>query len=251
MAATGLVLSATVACDGGALLRQYEYEEEMYLTLDGKATVYVNSSIAALNGLRGTSFDASPNAPVDRNAVREYFTTPITHVTGSVGTSRRNNRRFVHVRVDVDDVRRLNEAVPFAWSTCSFMQDGNLFVYRQDVGAPAGNGSGAPNWTGQELVAFRLHLPSKIRFHNAGEGNLRRGNILVWEQTLQDRLGGAPVVLEARMDNESILYRTLYLFGVTFAAVAAMFVLIIWWVFRRGARQASDARSPARRAQSL
>ena len=49
------------ACGGAAaLFRQYEYEEEMYLSLDGTATVYVNSSMAALNALRGTSFDTSP-----------------------------------------------------------------------------------------------------------------------------------------------------------------------------------------------
>src|SRR5262245_37948234 len=35
------------SCSGAGLFRQYEYEEEMYLSLDGSATVYVNSSIAA------------------------------------------------------------------------------------------------------------------------------------------------------------------------------------------------------------
>ena len=33
------------ACSGGGLFRQYQYEEEIYLSLDGTATVYVNSSI--------------------------------------------------------------------------------------------------------------------------------------------------------------------------------------------------------------
>ena len=48
------------ACSVGGLFKAYEYEEEMYLSLDGTATVYVNSSIAALNALRGTSFDTDP-----------------------------------------------------------------------------------------------------------------------------------------------------------------------------------------------
>ena len=43
-----------------------------------------------------------------------------------------------------------------------------------------------------------LHLPSKITYHNAGAANLRRGNILVWEQSLGDRLRGEPLVLDAR-----------------------------------------------------
>ena len=41
---------------GGGLFRQYEYEEEVYVSLDGTATVYVNASLAALNALRGASF---------------------------------------------------------------------------------------------------------------------------------------------------------------------------------------------------
>src|SRR5262249_31994409 len=72
--ALALSLSSVVlmaGCSAGSgLFRQYEYEEELYLTLDGTATVYVNSSIAALDALRGTTFDTSPTTPVDRDAVR-------------------------------------------------------------------------------------------------------------------------------------------------------------------------------------
>ena len=101
----------------------------------------------------------------------------------------------MHVRLDVDDVRRLGEAAPFAWSTYQFTRDGDLFVYRQTVGAGRGKDVGDVGWNGRELVAFRLHLPSKIRYHNTG-ASVGRGNILVWEQPLADRLRGAP--LDAR-----------------------------------------------------
>ena len=97
---------------------------------------------------------------------------------------------------------------------------------------------GDVGWTGREIVAFRLHLPSKVTYHNAGPDNLKRGNILVWEQTLADRLNGQPLTLDARMETQSILYRTLWLFGATFAAVAVSFALVIWWVLRRGGRSA-------------
>jgi len=49
-----------------SLFRQYEYEEEVYLSLVGSATVYVNSSLAALNALRGTAFDPFGSALVRR-----------------------------------------------------------------------------------------------------------------------------------------------------------------------------------------
>ena len=219
-------------CSGSGLFRQYEYEEEIYLALDGTATVYVNSSIAALNALRGTSFNANPASRVNTEAVRAYFTTADTRVV-RVSPYRRSNRRFVSVRMDVDDIRRLGETVPFAWSTYQFGRGDNEYRYLQTVGAPADTAAGNPAWTGRELVAFRLHLPSKIRYHNT-HGVESRGNILAWEQPLADRLRGTPMTIEARMDTRSILYTTLWLFGITFVAVAAAFAAVIWWVMRKG-----------------
>jgi hypothetical protein len=221
------------ACAGGTgLFRQYEYEEEIYLSLDGSATVYVNGSLGALNALRGTSFDASPGARVDTDGIRAYYSAPGTRV-GRVTLWRRSNRRFFQIRLDVDDIRHLSDATPFAWSAYEFRRDGNLFVYRQNVGPSADRAVDNPRWGGRELVAFRLHLPSKIRYHNT-HGVESRGNILAWEQPLADRLRGVPLMLEARMDAQSILYRTLWLFAVTFVAVAAAFGGVIWWVMRRG-----------------
>ncbi len=227
-----VLATIAVACSSSALFRQYEYEEEVYLSLDGSATVYVNTSIAALDALRGTSFDTNPAARVDRDAVRAYFAAASGREP-RVTTSRRSGRRFVHIRLFVDDVNRLAAAAPFAWSTYSFARDGDQFVYRQTVGPSAAKDVGAVGWNGREIVAFRLHLPSKITFHNSGR-DIGRGNILVWEQPLADRLRGAPLTLEARMETQSILYRTLWLFAATFVAVALVFVGVIWWVLRRG-----------------
>jgi hypothetical protein len=192
----------------------------------------VNGSLAALNALRGTNFDIT-SARVDRDVVRDYYSAPGVRVT-SVTQSRRSGRRFVHLRLSVDDVRALGSTKPFSWSTYHFDRVGEQFVYRQTVAAPSSRGAGsAAGWNGRELVAFRLHLPSKIEFHNT-KRDIGRGNILVWEQPLADRLRGVPIELEARMQSQSILYRTLWLFGLTFVAVAFVFVAIIWWVLRRG-----------------
>ena len=226
------VAAIAAGCSSSGLFRQYEYEEDVYLSLDGTATVHVSSSVAALNALRGTSLDTSPGAQIDRVRVREFFTTPVTRGV-RVTTSRRSRRGFVHVRLDVDDVRRLGEAAPFAWSRYEFRQDGGLFVYRQALGTAAGKNVGDVGWNGQELVAVRLHPPSKIEYYTL-PGVFKRGNILVWEQPLVERQRSEPLVLEARMQTQSILYRTLWLFGATSAAVAAAFAILIWWILRRG-----------------
>jgi hypothetical protein len=231
----GVLCVLDIACGNTTLFRQYEYDEEIYLSLDGSATVYVNGSLAALNALRGGSFDASPAARFDAAAIRAFYSGPNMNVT-RVSQSRRSNRRFAHVRIEVNDIRQLANAAPFAWSAYEFGRDGDLFVYKQNVGAPSGTAPVNTGWTGRELVAFRLHLPSKIRWHNT-HGVESRGNILSWEQPLSDRLRGTPVFIEARMDLQSILYTTLLLFGATFIAVAAAFVGVIWWVIRRPAKE--------------
>ena len=54
-------------------------------------------------------------------------------------------------------------------------------------------------WDGSEVVAFRVHFPSRILDHNARDlekdvpSEIARGNILAWEQKLSDRLDGQPV----------------------------------------------------------
>jgi hypothetical protein len=227
--------ASSVGCGNGGVFRQYEYEEDVYLSLDGSATVYVNASVPALDALRGASFDSDPRARIDRDAVRRFYTTPVTRVA-AVNDSRRSGRRFLHVRLDVDDIRRLGEAAPFSWSAYDLHRDENRYVYRQSVGAAAGQAPGQAGWSGGETVAFRLHLPSRIEYHNAGANNLKRGNILVWEQSLADRLRGSPLVLDAQMRTESILYSALTLFGITCVAVALMFAVVIVAVRRSGSK---------------
>jgi hypothetical protein len=230
LAAAVLALVMSVSCSGGglSLFQQYEYEEDMYLALDGSATLYVSGSMPALAALRAAPFDTRPEIAIDRDAVRRYFTTPVTEVDRRPTTSRRNNRRFAHARVEVHDVRQLPSAAPFSWSSYSFERQGDRFVFKQEVGKSANAAVAGVTWDGNEVVAFRLHLPSKVVYHNAGEHNLRRGNILVWEQSLRDRLEGVPIEMEARMETQSILYRTLWLFGGTILVVAAGFVAV--WI---------------------
>jgi hypothetical protein len=241
-AVLALVAAAAVGCGSSSgLFRQYEYEEDIYLSLDGTATVYVNGSVAALDALRGAAFNTDPRARSDREGVRRFYTTPVTHVA-QVNESRRGGRRFLHVRLDVDDIRRLGEAAPFSWSSYDLRRKDDHYLYCQSIGAAVNKPVGEVGWTGRELVAFRLHLPSVIDYHNAGAGNQRRGNILVWEQTLTDRLRGQPLLLDARMRTQSILLNALSLFGATLVAVALMFGIVIAAILRSGPKRSKSSR---------
>jgi hypothetical protein len=232
----GLAAMASVSCGSSGLFRQYEYEEDIYLSLDGTATVYVSSSVAALDALRGAALDTNPAARLDRDAVRRFYTSPVTRV-GQITQSRRSGRRFLHLRLDVDDIRRLGAAVPFQWARYELRRQDDRYLYLQTMGASAKKDVGDVGWKGNEAVAFRLHLPSKIAYHNAGVANFKRGNVLLWEQPLTDRLRGVPMVFDARMQTQSILYRTLLLFGGSVLAVAATFAVVIFLVFRGGKKK--------------
>jgi hypothetical protein len=218
----------------GTLVRQYEYEEDLQLSLDGSATLYVNASIPALVALRGLPLDPDPSARLDRSKVRALYEAGGVRVS-RVSAWRRNRRRFVSVRLDTDTVGQLARVAPLGWSTYRLDSVDDSYVYRQEVGPSAKTPVGAVGWTGKELVAFRLHVPSKIEYHNTLPANFERGNILLWEQPLSDRRAGVPLVMEVRMHSQSILAHTLWLFAFSGLVALTVFAAFTWWLFRRGA----------------
>jgi hypothetical protein len=242
---TALVAAATSGCGGrDALLGpQYEYEEDLTLSLDGSATLVVNASIPALVALRGFTLDTNPRARADLLAahVREAYTSPYADVT-RVAQWTRAGRRFVGVRLRVPKIELLPKTAAFSWATYNLHPADGQHVFTQTIGASAFTGGTvpSPSFSGDELVAFRVHLPSHIRYHNARDidthepSGVQRGNIITWEQRLSDRLQGTPVKVEVRMDSESILYRTLYLFGIAFLAAVTVLGLLIWFTVRKG-----------------
>lgn len=250
-----VTLIAIAACGGRGLGRQYEYEEQLYLNADGSAAVVVNASIPALIALRGLALDPDPRQRIDRNRIRQMVTEPGLEITRVSRPWRRHGRQFIQIRAEIDDVERLGATGLFRWSTYSIEMKtdatGEYREYRQLVGAPAGKPPANSGWDGSELVAFKLHLPSRIRYQNVRlletnePGSPERGNILTWEQRLNDRLQGKPIDLQVTMDSGSILYRTLGLFAVSFAAAMALLAALIWMVIRRGRKknQAAGIRS--------
>jgi hypothetical protein len=237
-----LALAVAGSACRGVTKPEYEYEEELYLDLDGSATLYVNASVAALVALRGADLDVDPRARFDRRRVRALFAGPNVEVSTPT-SSRRDGRRFVHVRVDAERLADLQALAPFAWSSYTLAPRGDAIAFRQVVGAAAGKSVGDVGWTGQEVVAFRMHLPSRIRYNNAKDA-VQRGNILEWEQPLTARLAGAPLEIEAHIEAESILLQTLLLFGSTILAALLAFAFVLWWIARKGRSSAMAESRP-------
>jgi len=221
--------------------RQYEYEEDLTIDLDGSGSLTVNASLAALSALRGLDVDPLAQS-VDRDRIRALYESGVTRVKSVPRPWRRRGREFVQINLEFDDVRKLPQAAPLSWSTYQLGQENGQHVFRQSVTTSALKPGSLKNvgWDGSEVVAFRLHLPSRILEHNARDlekdepTGIRRGNILAWEQHLADRLDGRPLTVQVRMESQSILYRTLFLFAGAFAAAVLTLGGLIWWTVRKG-----------------
>lgn len=234
------MLVLTLAACSNPLARQYEYDEQTYLDIDGSATVVIAASVPALVGLRGMALDPAPNSRIDAAIVRDAFEAAGCTVENVTRPWRRAGRRFVQVRLAVDDLNQAARCGPLAWSSYSFTRTDEQIVYHQVVGAPTGTPPATVNWRGDELTVFKLHLPSKVLDHNVRRlsdnqpGTLERGNILSWEQRLTDRFAGRPIDMRVVTEPQSILYQTMFLFAGAFAAAVVVLITIIWFVIRRG-----------------
>jgi hypothetical protein len=263
-AAVAIVLAAAAtACAGsGPLGPEYEYEEDLTLGLDGAATLIVNASVPALVALRGLPLSADPRTRGDllKKQIEELYTSSDSKV-GRISMWTRHGRRFVGSHLTIDEVRSLPRVGPFSWATYDLRDSGDQIVFREILSNKGVSGVRPPGtaWQGNEIVAFRLHLPARIRFQNShyldrpDSRPTSRGNILTWEQRLQQRLEGKPIayaddrspdVMEVRMDRQSILYRTLWLFGLAFVAAVAAIGGLIWLTMRRGRGDPSSSYPP-------
>jgi hypothetical protein len=221
--------------------KQYEYEEDLTIALDGSARLTVNASIASLVALRGLDLDPQA-AAVDRDRVRAAYESSVARVRSVPRPWRRRGRQFVQINLEIADIRHLNQSAPFAWSKYELTAGNGEHLFRQIVGPSALKPGSLKNvgWDGRELVAFRVHFPSRIVDHNARDlekdepTGIARGNILGWEQHLADRLDGREVKIEVRMESSSILFRTLWLFAGAFLAAVLTLVGFIWLTLRKG-----------------
>jgi hypothetical protein len=253
---------------GGPLGPAYEYEEDLKISLDGSATLVVNASIPALVALRGLPLNTDLRTRVDqlKQQLRALYASDNTSV-GRISNWTRGGRRFVGIHITVRDVRRLSAVAPFSWASYELRHNGNQVTVRQRLSKPA-SAPGTPSavgLTGDELIAFRLHLPARIRFQNSRylekdqSRPTARGNIVTWEQRLRERMLGKPIayaedrtpdVMEVQMDSQSILYRTLWLFAIAFFAALLVLAGLIWLTMRRGRAKITAPTGPSGPASS-
>ena len=154
----------------------------------------INSSIAALIALRG--LDEDPDAD---GAARSRQDPRVLCVAGGTQVDARQPAVAAQrpaLRADPAGRRRHPPARAIRAARLVDLSvhatNGQEYHYRQAWGAPAGKTVPNVNWDGSEIVAVRMHLPSRIDYHNTTSRKVDRGNIVGWEQPLKDRLPASP-----------------------------------------------------------
>lgn len=211
----------------------YEYGEEIYLETDGSGEIHINGSRELFAALRGVGGSPDPDF-VTVNTLRRFYESPDLKVV-SVKGSRREGRAYFHVRGRFQDINRLSHHPAFRGRQLRLEQQAETLRFRAEIVG----GEMVPGVRGlrdDDLVAFRIHFPSPVHYHNSRSG-VERGNIVVWQQTVAAHLKGEPLVLEARFDRLTVLAATLMLFGAAVGLVVLVLGAAIYAMLRLGRRQ--------------
>jgi hypothetical protein len=211
----------------------YEYEEDVFVELDGSGALRVSGSVAVLDAL----FDAGMATTSD---LRSYFDREGLAVD-TVRATEREGRRFLHVQGRFEDWNELCRHPAFRERRCRLVRGEDALELELDV--PAGLGGVPPGVEPEAIVGFRFHLPSAVRFHNASEP-IQRGNILEWERSVAEHFGSASVSVRVQFDRESVLATTFRILALALGAVVLGVATAVGLMMRKGRRQlAAAARS--------
>jgi len=208
----------------------YEYEEEIFLNVDGSGRVRVSGSRAFLESV--DSLYRGELESIETSLSQQGFE------VDSVRETRRDARAFIHVQGGFSEWNQLCSSPLFASRDCGLARDDDgltvNMTIRESGGVPTSVAPDAP-------VAVRFHFPSAVRFHNSKTG-IERGNIIRWQRSAEQHFGGSELYIEARFEQRSILRTTAVILGTAFGLVVVTVVVALSWIYLKGRRQlAADA----------
>ena len=211
----------------------YEYEEEVFLEVDGSGRLRVSGSseiLQALNGLNGLNRTDGGSM----SSMTSRFEGPGFELD-SVRESEREGRKFVHVQGRFADWNELCAHPAFADRECRLdvTDDDELELYltlpRPEGDIPEGVSPDAP-------LALRFHFPSTVHYHNS-RSDIERGNIIGWERTASEHFDAPELVVEARFERRSVLATTVVTLGTAIAVILFLVALALLLMVRKGRRQ--------------
>jgi hypothetical protein len=218
-----LILLVLFAASGCAT---YEYEEEVFLEIDGSGEIRMSGSteaVAALHDLESTGLEPA----------KALFTGEGVTLVSSVQTER-GGRKFVHVRARFSHWEDLCRLPAFRERGCRFAEGTEGLVL--ELSLPSPRMKLPESLDPQALLALRYHFPSTIHYHNS-PGDIERGNILSWKRTLREHFAGRPLDLAVRFDRRTILETTARVVGLALGLVLTSIATALFVMVRKGRRQ--------------
>lgn len=232
----GFVLCLASGC------QSYEYEEEVFLEVDGSGRLRVSGSSAMLASLHGIE---DPSLP----SVSGYFEGEEFDVT-SVRETERAGRRFFHVEADFTNWNAVCRHPAFSRRPCRLVLDDEAGERRLELSAPPPETDDGPppglDGVASERIAIRFHFPSSVLEHNAPNG-IERGNILSWEREVREHFGAAPLDVRVRFGARSVLSTTIRILALSGGTVLLVVVASLGLMVRQGRRQLRDEAETKRR----
>lgn len=204
----------------------YEYEEEVYLEVDGSGEIRMSGStdvVGALHGLSETSVETASN----------LFEGQGVEILSAFETER-ERRKFVHVEARFSDWESLCGLPVFRDRRCRLERGEEGLAL--ELSLPSPRVKALERIDPQALLALRYHFPSTIRHHNSA-GDVERGNILAWKRTLREHFAGRPLELAVRFDRRTILAATVRVMGLALALVLGSIATALFVMVRKGRRQ--------------
>ncbi len=210
----------------------YEYEEEVFLEVDGSGEIRVSGSAAAIEALHELG-EAGAASPTNLAAL---FDGEGVEIVSALETER-ERRKFVHVEARFRDWEKLCRTPAFRGRACRLAsREGSLALA---LSLPSPRQAAPEDLDPLAILALRYHFPSTIQYHNSPSG-IERGNILAWKRTFREHFAGRPLDVEVRFDRRTILQTTVSVVGLSLALVLGAIATALVLMVRKGRRQLRD-----------
>jgi hypothetical protein len=205
----------------------YEYEEEVFLEVDGSGRLRVSGSSEILEVLHDLSEGGNTSSMTSR------FEGPGFELD-SIRETERDGRTFVHVQGRFADWNELCAHPAFAERECRLVVTDDELALTLTLPPPKGDvPEGAPP---DATLALRFHFPSAVHYHNA-RSDIERGNIIGWERSVSEHFDADALVVEARFERRSVLATTAIILGTAVALVLFSVALALFLIVRKGRRE--------------
>jgi hypothetical protein len=217
------VLLALFAASGCAT---FEYEEEVFLEVDGSGEIRMSGSTAAIEALHGVD-------EAGAQGVEALFEGEGVEIVSTLETVR-ERRKFVHLEARFREWDELCRTPAFRGRVCRFAEGEDGLAL--ELSLPSPREAAPEDLDPQAILALRYHFPSTIHFHNSPIG-IERGNILAWTRTMREHFAGRPLDVEVRFDRRTILEATVSVVGLSLALVVTGIAVALFVMVRKGRRQ--------------